>query len=105
MLRERLFHPFHFLFAQEDGQELIAALPNLTPDFGKRNFLAEIRKGPAPGFGVEVDGVNQRPIHVVTESLRRETIKAGRPLPISLDEFTLDRGQRAIGGWEIDGGS
>ncbi len=39
--------------------------------------------------------LNQRPIHEVTEAVRRETIKAGRPLPISLDEFTLDRGQRA----------
>ncbi len=39
--------------------------------------------------------LNQRPIHEVTEALRRETRQAGRPIPISLDEFTLDRGQRA----------
>ena len=39
--------------------------------------------------------LNQRPIHDVTESIRRETQSAGRPLPVSLDEFTLDRGQRA----------
>jgi len=39
--------------------------------------------------------LNQRPIHLVTEALRTATRQAGRPLPISLDEFTLDRGQKA----------
>jgi CubicO group peptidase (beta-lactamase class C family) len=39
--------------------------------------------------------LNQRPIHQVTEQFRRSTRQAGRPLPVSLDEFTLDRGQRA----------
>ncbi len=39
--------------------------------------------------------LNQRPIHEVTEAVRRETARSGRPLPVSLDEFTLDRGQRA----------
>lgn len=39
--------------------------------------------------------LNQRPIHEVTEAIRNDSIKAGRPLPVSLDEFTLDRGQRA----------
>ncbi len=39
--------------------------------------------------------LNQKPIHEVTEAFRTETAKAGRPLPVSLDEFTLDRGQRA----------
>ena len=39
--------------------------------------------------------LNQRPIHDVTEALWRRDRAAGRPLPISLDEFTLDRGQRA----------
>ncbi len=39
--------------------------------------------------------LNQRPIHEVTEAIRKETRLAGRPLPVSLDEFTLDRGQRA----------
>ncbi len=39
--------------------------------------------------------LNQRPIHEVTEAIWRETAKAGRPLPVSLDEFTLDRGQQA----------
>ncbi len=38
---------------------------------------------------------NQQPIHEVTEAIYRETEKAGRPLPVSLDEFTVDRGQRA----------
>ncbi len=40
--------------------------------------------------------LNQRPIHEVTEALWRETSAAGRPLPVSLDEFTLDRGQRGL---------
>ncbi len=39
--------------------------------------------------------LNQRPIQTVAESIRKETQQAGRPLPVSLDEFTLDRGQRA----------
>lgn len=39
--------------------------------------------------------LNQRPIHEVTEAFRTQTQLAGRPLPVSLDEFTLDRGQRA----------
>ncbi len=48
-----------------------------------------------PRFGMTSVQLNQRPIHEVAEALRRETIKSGRPLPISMDEFTLDRGQRA----------
>lgn len=39
--------------------------------------------------------LNQRPIHEVTEAIWRETEKAGRPIPVSLDEFTLDRDQKA----------
>ena len=39
--------------------------------------------------------LNQLPIHEVTEAIYRETEKAGRPLPVSLDEFTVDRGQSA----------
>lgn len=38
--------------------------------------------------------LNQRPIHEITEAFRTETAKAGRPLPVSLDEFTVDRGQK-----------
>ncbi len=38
---------------------------------------------------------NQQPVHEVTETIYRETEKSGRPLPVSLDEFTIDRGQRA----------
>lgn len=48
-----------------------------------------------PRFSLTSIQLNQRPIHEVTEAFRRETAKAGRPLPVSLDEFTLDRGQRA----------
>lgn len=39
--------------------------------------------------------LNQRPIHDITKAFRRETANSGRPLPVSLDEFTLDRGQRS----------
>jgi PelA/Pel-15E family pectate lyase len=48
-----------------------------------------------PRFAMTSIQLNQRPIHQVTEAIWRETEKAGRPLPVSLDEFTLDRGQRA----------
>jgi Domain of unknown function (DUF5060)/Putative collagen-binding domain of a collagenase len=48
-----------------------------------------------PRFSLTSIQLNQRPIHEVTEAIRRATIAAGRPLPVSLDEFTLDRGQKA----------
>lgn len=48
-----------------------------------------------PRFSMTSIQLNQRPIHEVTERVRRGTINAGLPIPISLDEFTLDRGQRA----------
>ncbi|MFO0916698.1 MAG: pectate lyase [Planctomycetaceae bacterium] len=48
-----------------------------------------------PRFSMTSIQLNQRPIHDVTEAIRNATIQAGRPLPVSLDEFTLDRGQRA----------
>jgi hypothetical protein len=37
--------------------------------------------------------LNQRRIDHVTEAIRRATAEAGRPLPVSLDEFTVDAGQ------------
>ena len=37
--------------------------------------------------------LNQRNIDDVTEQMRAATIKAGRPIPISLDEFTIPKGQ------------
>lgn len=48
-----------------------------------------------PRFSMMSVQLNQRPIHEVTEILRRATAAAGRPLPVSLDEFTVDRGQPA----------
>ena len=48
-----------------------------------------------PRFSLTSIQLNHRPIHEVTEAVRQETRLAGRPLPVSLDEFTLDRGQRA----------
>jgi PelA/Pel-15E family pectate lyase len=48
-----------------------------------------------PRFSMTSIQLNQRPIHEVTQAIRSATRDAGRPLPVSLDEFTLDRGQRA----------
>jgi PelA/Pel-15E family pectate lyase len=48
-----------------------------------------------PRFSMTSIQLGQKPIHEITEAIWRETEKAGRPLPVSLDEFTLDRGQRA----------
>lgn len=48
-----------------------------------------------PRFSMTSIQLNQRPIHEITEAIRSATAAAGRPLPISLDEFTLDRGQSA----------
>jgi PelA/Pel-15E family pectate lyase len=48
-----------------------------------------------PRFSLTSIQLNQRPIHEVAEQMRMATRRANRPLPVSLDEFTLDRGQRA----------
>ncbi len=48
-----------------------------------------------PRFSFTSIQLNQRPIHVVTEAIRNATIAAGRPLPVSLDEFTVDHGQKS----------
>lgn len=48
-----------------------------------------------PRFSLSSIQLNQRPIHEVAEAMRAATRRSGRPLPVSLDEFTLDRGQRA----------
>ena len=39
--------------------------------------------------------LNQRRIDLVAEALRAATAKAGKPLPIMLDEFTVDKGDNA----------
>ena len=41
--------------------------------------------------------LGQNRIDTLTEQFRDATTKAGRPLPVSLDEFTIDRGQEQ--GW------
>jgi hypothetical protein len=48
-----------------------------------------------PRFSMTSVQLNQRPIHEITEAIGSATRQAGRPLPICLDEFTLDRGQKA----------
>ena len=45
-----------------------------------------------PNFDLTSVQLNQRRIDVVTEALRDATAKAGRPLPASMDEFTVDKG-------------
>lgn len=45
-----------------------------------------------PRFSLTSIQLNQRRIDLVTEAVRQATIDAGRPLPIALDEFTVDIG-------------
>ncbi|MGC8643912.1 MAG: DUF5060 domain-containing protein [Isosphaeraceae bacterium] len=46
-------------------------------------------------FGLTSIQLNQRPIQEVARAIRDATRRAGRPLPVCLDEFTVDRGQSA----------
>lgn len=46
-------------------------------------------------FGMTSIQLNQRRIDTLVEQFREATAAAGRPLPISMDEFTLDVGQDA----------
>jgi CubicO group peptidase (beta-lactamase class C family) len=46
-----------------------------------------------PIFGLTSVQLNQRRIDVITEQIREATARAGRPLPASMDEFTVDQGQ------------
>lgn len=46
-------------------------------------------------FAVTSIQLNQRRIDTLVEDFRKATTAAGRPLPISMDEFTLDVGQDA----------
>jgi hypothetical protein len=48
-----------------------------------------------PRFSLTSIQLNQRPADRITEAFRQATAAAGRPLPVSLDEFTVDRGQPA----------
>lgn len=48
-----------------------------------------------PLFSLTSIQLNQRRIDRVTEAFRKATEEAGRPLPVSLDEFTVDVGQAA----------
>jgi len=45
-----------------------------------------------PRFSLTSIQLNQRRIDLVTEEVRQATIDAGRPLPVCLDEFTVDIG-------------
>lgn len=46
-----------------------------------------------PLFSTTSIQLNQRRIDTMVEAFRRETAAAGRPLPASMDEFTVDAGQ------------
>ena len=46
-------------------------------------------------FGMTSIQLNQRRIDTLVEDFRDATAAAGRPLPVSMDEFTLDVGQNA----------
>ena len=45
-----------------------------------------------PSFDLTSVQLNQRRIDVVTEAMREATARSGRPLPASMDEFTVDKG-------------
>jgi len=49
-------------------------------------------------FGLTSIQLNQRRIDTLVEEFRAATTAAGRPLPISMDEFTVDVGQK--GSWK-----
>ena len=46
-----------------------------------------------PLFSLTSIQLNQRRADLIAEAIRHETAAAGRPLPVSLDEFTVDAGQ------------
>lgn len=48
-----------------------------------------------PDFDLTSVQINQRRIDLVAEALRAATEQAGRPLPIMMDEFTVDKGTNA----------
>jgi len=50
-----------------------------------------------PRFSLTSIQLGQNRIDSMTEQFREATAQAGRPLPVSMDEFTLDKGQ--IQGW------
>lgn len=50
-----------------------------------------------PLFSLTSIQLGQNKIDVLTEQFREATARAGRPLPVSMDEFTLDKGQEQ--GW------
>lgn len=50
-----------------------------------------------PRFGLTSIQLGQRRIDTLTEQFRKATAEAGRPLPVSMDEFTIDKGQKQ--GW------
>ncbi|MCP5115712.1 MAG: DUF5060 domain-containing protein [bacterium] len=45
-----------------------------------------------PAFSITSIQLNQRRIDTLVEDLRKATAEAGRPLPVSMDEFTVDVG-------------
>jgi len=50
-----------------------------------------------PRFSLTSIQLGQHKIDALTEQFREATAEAGRPLPVSMDEFTLDKGQEK--GW------
>ena len=46
-----------------------------------------------PRFSMTSIQLGQRRIDTLAEAFRRATAEAGRPLPVAMDEFTVDRGQ------------
>ncbi len=78
-LVERLALLVQLLPAQEHRHELVAALADLPADRVERHVAPDLPERVDPGLGVEVDGVDQRSVHVEDDSLdhREPPLRAG----------------------------
>jgi hypothetical protein len=70
--------PYHHPITVHSAREPLAALSFTFGD---------------PLFSLTSIQINQRRIDAIVEAFRKATAEAGRPLPISIDEFTLAAGQ------------
>jgi hypothetical protein len=56
--------------SRKHGHELVTALANLTPDLSEATIMSEIVEGVLPSLGVQVDGIDQRPVHIESHRFR-----------------------------------
>ena len=69
LLLDPLTIAFHLLLGQEDGHELVAPLADLVPDLLERDLMTVFREDLLPGPGMEVVGIDERPVHVENHGL------------------------------------